>query len=109
MAILIWVMVSLALWHFTVLVPDRFWGGIIGALIAAVVGGHATGLLLPTPGIPSTNPPGIAEALWAIPGATLALVASYVYGARRERVGRTPRPVPTPVERERHDRPDVAA
>jgi hypothetical protein len=48
MAILIWVMVSLALWHFTVLVPDRFWGGIIRALIAALVAGHATGFLLPT-------------------------------------------------------------
>src|SRR5436190_211923 len=95
MAILIWVMVSLALWHFTVLVPDRFWGGIIGALIAAVVGGHATGLLLPTPGIPSANPPGVAEALWAIPGATLALVGSYAYGARQERRRTSPPPLAT--------------
>jgi hypothetical protein len=85
MAILVWTMVSLALWHFTVLVPDRFWGGIIGALIAAVVGGHATGFLLPTPGIPSAHPPGVGEALWAIPGGTVALVASYAYGARLER------------------------
>src|SRR3712207_7142758 len=29
--ILIWAMVGIALWHFAVLVPDRFWGGIIGA------------------------------------------------------------------------------
>jgi hypothetical protein len=90
MAILIWMMVSLALWHFTVLVPDRFWGGIIGALLAAVVGGHATGFLLPTPGIPSAHPPGVGEALWAIPGSVLALVASYAYGARLERA--TPDP-----------------
>jgi uncharacterized membrane protein YeaQ/YmgE (transglycosylase-associated protein family) len=76
MAILIWIMVSLALWHFTVLVPDRSWGGSVGALLAAIVGGHATGILLPSRGIPSANPPGIAEALWAVPGATLALVAS---------------------------------
>jgi len=28
-------MVGIALWHFAVLVPDRFWGGIIGAFMAA--------------------------------------------------------------------------
>jgi hypothetical protein len=83
MAILVWVMISLALWHFTVLVPDRFWGGIAGALLAALAGGCATGVLLPSPGLPAENPPGLAEAIWAIPGATLALVASYLYGARR--------------------------
>jgi hypothetical protein len=82
MAILVWVMVSLALWHFTVLVPDRFWGGIAGALVAALVGGGASGFLLPAPGFPADNPPGLGEAIWAIPGATLALVASYAYGAR---------------------------
>jgi hypothetical protein len=106
MAIFIWMMVSLALWHFTVLVPDRFWGGIVGALIAAVVGGHATGYLLPTPGIPIANPPGIAEALWAVPGATLALVASYVYGARMERARRDPQPS---AERDSEDREKLAA
>jgi hypothetical protein len=30
------------------------------------------------------NPPGVAEALWPIPGALLALALSYAYGARRE-------------------------
>jgi hypothetical protein len=95
MAILVWVMVSLALWHFTVLVPDRFWGGIAGALVAALVGGGASGFLLPAPGLPMENPPGLGEAVWAIPGATLALVASYVHGARaiaREAGDATPRP-----------------
>jgi hypothetical protein len=109
MAILIWIMVSLALWHFTVLVPDRFWGGIIGALIAAVVGGHATGFLLPTPGIPSANPPGVAEALWAIPGGALALVGSYVYGARLERARQTPRPRAASADADPRDPQAVSA
>jgi hypothetical protein len=109
MAILIWMMASLALWHFTVLVPDRFWGGIIGALIAAVVGGHATGFLLPTPGIPSANPPGVAEALWAIPGAGLALVASYVYGARVEGARRRPPSRAATAGDDRRERQDVPA
>lgn len=27
MAVLVWVMVAIAVWHFTVALPDRFWGG----------------------------------------------------------------------------------
>jgi hypothetical protein len=33
-------------------------------------------------------PPGIDEALWAIPAAPAGLVLSYAHGARRERSGR---------------------
>ena len=57
MSILIWVMVGIAIWHFAVLVPDRFWGGIIGAFLAASVGALASGYALPTPGIRSTTRP----------------------------------------------------
>lgn len=77
-------MVGIAMWHFAVLVPDRFVGGIIGAFLAALGGALLTGFLLPTPGIPTANPPGLAEALYAIPGSVLGLVASYLYGDRRE-------------------------
>jgi uncharacterized membrane protein YeaQ/YmgE (transglycosylase-associated protein family) len=84
MSVLIWSMVGIAMWHFAVLVPDRFVGGIIGAFLAALGGALLTGFLLPTPGIPTTNPPGLAEALYAIPGSVLALVASYLYGDRME-------------------------
>ena len=34
MAVLAWVMMGLAIWHFTIFVDDRFWGGIVGAFIA---------------------------------------------------------------------------
>jgi len=78
-------MMGIAFWHFAVLVPDRFWGGIIGAFLAAVAGALASGYLLPAPGVPADNPPGVGEALWAIPGSIAALAASYVYGARRDR------------------------
>ena len=44
-----------------------------------------SGYLLPQPEIPRANPPGAAEAIWAIPGAAFALLASYLYGARRDR------------------------
>jgi hypothetical protein len=78
-------MVGIAIWHFTVLVPDRFSGGIIGAFLAALVGGLLSGYALPEPGIPTRNPPGLSEALWAMPGSLLALGASYAYGAWHER------------------------
>ena len=52
MSLLVWVLVGMALWHFTVLLPDRFHGGIIGALLAAVAGALLTGYALPTPGVP---------------------------------------------------------
>ena len=84
MSVFVWAMVGVALWHFAVLVPDKFYGGIIGAFLAAFGGGILSGFLLPTPGVPLANPPGVVEALWPIPGALLALVLSYVYGARHE-------------------------
>jgi hypothetical protein len=94
MSVFVWAMVGIALWHFAILVPDRFCGGIIGAFLPAFGGAVLTGFLLPTPGVPLANPPGIGEALWPIPRALLALVLSYWYGARREaaaRAGRTAR------------------
>jgi hypothetical protein len=84
-SILVWALIGIGIWHFTVFVPDRFWGGIVGAFLAALSGALVTGYLLPEPGLPSANPPGVMQALWAIPGSVLALGAAYWYGARQER------------------------
>jgi hypothetical protein len=78
-------MIGIALWHFTVLVPDRFYGGIIGAFLAALAGALISGFMLPAPGIPVENPPGVTEAIGAIAGSLVALAASYAYGARKDR------------------------
>ncbi len=82
LSVLAWFMVGLAVWHFAVLVPDRFGGGIIGACVAAVIGAATAGYLLPTPGLHRANPPGLAEVAWPLIGATAALTVSYCYGAR---------------------------
>ena len=74
---------GIAVWHFAVLVPDRFAGGIIGALLAALGGALASGYLLPLPGVPSDNPPGFMAAFWALPGALVAMAISYWSGSRR--------------------------
>jgi hypothetical protein len=68
LSIFVWAMIGIAFWHFSVLVPDKFWGGIIGAFLAALAGAFLTGFLLPQPGISTANPPGLGEAVWAIPG-----------------------------------------
>ena len=85
LGIFVWAMIGIAFWHFTVFVPDRFWGGIIGAFLAALFGALVSGFLLPQPGIPGENPPGAGEAIWAIPGAVVALLATYRYGAHRDK------------------------
>ena len=38
MALLGWIMMGIAIWHFTVFLPDRFWAGIVGAFLGAVIG-----------------------------------------------------------------------
>jgi len=87
MAILVWPMMGVALWHFAVFVPDRLWGGIIGAFLAALIGGIAGGYALPSPGFPGRldEAPGIASALWAMPGALVALGLTYCATAHRSR------------------------
>jgi uncharacterized membrane protein YeaQ/YmgE (transglycosylase-associated protein family) len=85
MAVLVWVMVAIALWHFTVIFPDHFWGGIIGAFVVAVAGGLVGGYLLPAPGLPMNNPPGVSETVFAGIGSAVALALRYAYGARTAR------------------------
>ena len=45
MATLVWFTTGIALWHFTVFIPDRFWGGIVGALLGATTGAMITGAI----------------------------------------------------------------
>jgi hypothetical protein len=81
MGALVWVMMGLAIWHFTIFVPDRFWGGIVGAFIGAVAGALILGLLVHGFGVPGQDDTDIVTALEAIPGALLGLAAVYFYGA----------------------------
>lgn len=43
MAVVVWIMVGIALWHLTIFVPDRFWQGIVGAFLGAMVGSVISG------------------------------------------------------------------
>ena len=90
MGMLGWVIMGLAIWHFTIWLPDRFWGGIVGALIGSIAGSIVVGLIiyavkvsaLRVPGEKATN---IGIVLYAVPGALLGMAVVYLEGMRRER------------------------
>jgi len=85
MGMLAWVMMGLALWHFTIWLPDHYWGGIVGALIGALVGAVLFGLIVNGFVIPGRSSTHITTALEAIPGALIGMGLVYLEGLRRER------------------------
>ena len=82
MAVLVWSMMGIAIWHFAVFVPDHFWGGIVGAFVAAILGAVVIGLALAAGEVDNAS---LATALEAIPGAIVGLAVSYYLGLRAER------------------------
>jgi hypothetical protein len=93
-----WVMMGLAIWHFTIFLPDRFWGGIVGAFVGAIIGAIIAGLAIyaiksSTFTVPGEKHTDVAVVLYAVPGALLGMALVYLEGMRRERQGRQPAPV----------------
>ena len=84
MSMVVWVMMGIAIWHFAVFVPDRFWGGIVGAFLVSIVGAVLFGLAVSGFTIPGENDTGLFSAIEAVPGAVLALAASWFYGSSTE-------------------------
>ncbi len=90
MGLLGWVMMGLAIWHYTIFMPDRFWGGIVGAFVGSLLGAVIFGTLvysikvseLAIPGEKATD---IAVVLYAVPGALIGIAIVYLEGMRRER------------------------
>jgi hypothetical protein len=93
MGMLAWVMMGLAIWHFTIFLPDRFWGGIVGAFVGAIVGAIVVGLIIVAAKdgvlhVPGRHDTHLVTALYAIPGAIVGLAAIYFEGIRRGRLAR---------------------
>ena len=87
MGMLAWVMMGLALWHFTIWLPDRYWGGIVGAFLGALIGAGLFGLLVNGLHIPGRHDTHLLTALEAAPGALIGMALVYLEGIRRERGG----------------------
>lgn len=85
MAILVWFTIGIALWHFTVFVPDRFWAGIVGAFLGGTTGAMVSGAIVHIAAGKSVGDTDAGTALAAVPGALLAMAIVYLIGMRNER------------------------
>jgi hypothetical protein len=85
MALLVWFTMGIALWHFTIFLPDRFWQGIIGAFVGSVIGSVAFGVIVWTIAGKGVGDTDLATALLAIPGTAIGLAVVYAVGIRQER------------------------
>jgi ABC-type Fe3+ transport system permease subunit len=92
MGLLAWVIMGLAIWHYTIWLPDRFWGGIVGALIGSLIGSVIVGFIIYGVKVSALRIPGqkatdIGVVLYAIPGSLIGMAVIYLEGMRRERAG----------------------
>jgi len=84
MALLVFFMMGIALWHFTVFLPDRFWQGIVGAFIGAVLGSIIFGMIVQEASGKDLGETDLSTALIAIPGTAIGLGIVYLIGMRSE-------------------------
>jgi ABC-type Fe3+ transport system permease subunit len=84
MALVVWFTMGLALWHFTVFLPDRFWQGIVGALLGATIGAMVFGAIVQAASGRGLGETDIATALLAIPGVAIGLAVVWALGVRQE-------------------------
>ena len=84
MGLLAWTMMGLAIWHFTIFLPDRFWGGIVGAFVGALIGSMLVGLIISGFTVPGRDDTDVLTVLYAVPGAIAGIAAIYFEGVRRE-------------------------
>jgi hypothetical protein len=84
MGALVWIMVGLAIWHFTVFLPDRFLGGIVGAFVGALIGSFLFGLIVNAGSVPGQDDTNLLTGLEAIPGALIGMGVMWFLGVRSE-------------------------
>jgi len=84
MALIVWFTMGIALWHFTVFVPDRFWQGIVGAFIGATLGAVIFGGIVAIAAGQSLGDTDVGTALIAVPGTAIGLAVVWAIGVRAE-------------------------
>jgi len=84
MALVVWFTIGLALWHFTIFLPDRFWQGIIGALLGATIGAVLFGAIVQIATGKGLGETDIGTALIAVPGVAIGLAVVWAIGVRQE-------------------------
>lgn len=86
MALLVWFTMGIALWHFTVFLPERFWQGIVGAFIGATLGAVIFGGIVEIISGKGLGDTDVTTALTAIPGVVIGLAVIRAIGVRQERL-----------------------
>ena len=84
MGLLAWVCMGLALWHFTIWLPDRSFGGIVGAFVGALIGAGLFGFIVNGFAVPGRHATHLTTALEGIPGALIGMAIVYFLGIRQE-------------------------
>ena len=84
MALLGWIMMGIAIWHFTVFLPDRFWAGIIGSFVGSVIGAVLFSLILHGFDLPSQDETSVMTVLESVPGTLIGLGVVWLIGVRQE-------------------------
>jgi hypothetical protein len=85
MGALAWTMMGLALWHFTIFIPDRFWAGIVGAFLGSVLGAILFGLIVNGFTVPGQDATDVMTVLESVPGSVIGVALVYWIGDRNER------------------------
>jgi hypothetical protein len=84
MALLVWFTMGIALWHFTVFLPDRFWQGIVGAFLGATIGAIVFGAIVELASGKGLGETDLMTALIPIPGVMIGLAVVWAIGVRQE-------------------------
>jgi len=84
MALLVWFTMGIALWHFTVFLPDRFWQGIVGAFLGATLGAVLFGAIVALAAGQDLGSTDVGTALIAVPGTAIGLAVVWAIGVRAE-------------------------
>jgi hypothetical protein len=85
MGALAWTMMGLALWHFTIFIPDHFWSGIVGAFLGSVLGAILFGLVVNGFTVPGQDATDVMTVLEAVPGSIMGVALVFWIGTRQER------------------------
>jgi uncharacterized membrane protein len=85
-ALLVYFTMGIALWHFTVFLPERFWQGIVGAFLGATLGAVIFGGIVEIISGKGLGDTDVTTALTAIPGVVIGLAVIWAIGVRQERL-----------------------
>ncbi len=86
MSLLVYFTMGIALWHFTVFLPDRFWQGIVGAFLGSTIGAVVFGGIVELVSDKGVGETDLGTALIAIPGVAIGLAIVWALGLRAERL-----------------------